>query len=82
MICTAGDTNAQTYEQRVARAKTINVNDSDKKAIIINLYIDDFYVGFELVNSRDKEKLILRQANVKNTIWLENIAELLDILKK
>lgn len=82
VICTAGDTNAQTYEQRVARAKTINVNDSDKKAIIINLYIDDFYVGFELVNSRDKEKLILRQANVKNTIWLENIAELLDILKK
>ena len=82
IICTAGDTNPQTYEQRVARGKTINSNDSTKRATIINLYIDDFYLGFELVNSRDKEKLILRQANVKNTIWLENIDELFDILKK
>ena len=31
---------------------------------------------------RDKEKLIIRQSNVKNTIWLENIDELFDILKK
>ena len=82
IICTAGDTNHQTYEQRVARGKTINSKDANKRAIIINLYIDDFYLDFELVNSRDKEKLIIRQANVKNTIWLENINELFDILKK
>ena len=82
IICTAGDTNPQTYEQRVARGKTINSKDANKRAIIINLYIDDFYLDFELVNSRDKEKLIIRQANVKNTIWLENINELFDILKK
>lgn len=82
IICTAGDTNPQTYEQRVARGKTINSNDATKRATIINLYIDDFYLGFELVNSRDKEKLIIRQANVKNTIWLENIDELFVLLKK
>ena len=82
IICTAGDTNPITYEQRVARGKTINPNNINKKCIVINLYINDFILDFQLVNSRDKEKLIYRQENVKNTIWLENLNDLFDILKK
>lgn len=82
IICTAGDSNPSTYDQRVSRGKTINPDDLNKKCVIINLYIDNFYMDNEFVISRDKEKLMLRQNNVKNTIWLENIDDLFVLLKK
>lgn len=81
IICTSGDTNTKTYDQRVSRGKTIDYNNYDKRCTIINLFIDDFYLNEEFVRSRDKEKLISRQYNVKNVIWLDNIAELFATLK-
>ena len=82
IITTAGDTNPKTYEQRVARGKTVNPNDKSKKCIIINLFIDDFTMDFEYISSRDKQKLIIRQANVNNVIWLDNLDDLFALLKK
>lgn len=76
IICTAGDTSPTTYDQRVARGKTIDVNNKNKKCIIINLFIDDFIINGIFVKSRDKEKLMIRQNNVKNVIWLENLSDL------
>lgn len=76
IICTSGDTNATTYDQRVARGKTIDNNNVDKRCTIINIFIDDFYLNGEFIRSRDKEKLISRQSNIKNVIWLDNVEEL------
>jgi len=81
IICTAGDTNSVTYDQRVSRGKTIDDNNNDKRCTIINLFIDDFYLNDEYVRSRDKEKLIMRQTNVKNVIWLDNVDDLFGTLK-
>ena len=81
IICTAGDINPQTYEQRVARGKTIDSTNNNKRCIIINLFIDDFILNNEFISSRDKEKLETRQINNKNVIWLENIDDLFASIK-
>jgi superfamily II DNA or RNA helicase len=81
IICTSGDINPSTYDQRVARGKTIDFLNVDKKCTIINLFIDDFILNDEYVSSRDKEKLESRQINVKNAIWLENIQDLFATIK-
>ena len=81
IICTSGDTNPNTYDQRVARGKTIDMNNKDKKCLIINIFIDDFIVDGCFVRSRDKEKLILRQSNVKNVIFIENNEDLFATIK-
>ena len=77
IICSSGDTNATTYDQRVARGKTIDDNNSSKKCTIINLFIDDFTYNEEFILSRDKQKLVTRQENVKNVIWIENISDMI-----
>lgn len=82
IICTAGDTNPTTYDQRTARGKTLDNNNVSKKCVIINLFIDDFFINDVFVKSRDKEKLSIRQNNVKNVIWLENIDDLFGVIKK
>lgn len=82
LICTAGDTNPTTYDQRTARGKTLDNSNTAKKCIIINLFIDDFFINDTFVKSRDKEKLSIRQNNVKNAIWLENIDDLFCIIEK
>ena len=81
IICTAGDINPQTYEQRVARGKTIDSTNNNKRCIIINLFIDDFILNNEFISSRDKEKLETRQINNKNVVWLENIDDLFASIK-
>ena len=81
IICTSGDTNPNTYDQRVARGKTVNDVDSSKRCRIINLVIDDFFYDDVFVSSRDKEKLIIRQENVKDVIWFENLDDFLASIK-
>ena len=81
VICTSGDTNTNTYDQRVARGKTINPDNANKKCTIINLFIDDFFLNFEFIRSRDKEKLISRQNNVKSVVWFENIDDFICHIK-
>ena len=81
VICTSGDTNPSTYDQRTARGKTIDNNNSNKKATIINLFINDYNLNNTLVLSRDKQKLITRQTNVKNVIWIENIEDMICTIK-
>lgn len=81
IICTSGDTNPNTYDQRVARGKTINEKDSSKRCTIINLFIDDFFYQDTFVSSRDREKLVIRQENVKDVIWFENIDDFLATFK-
>lgn len=82
IICTSGDTNPTTYDQRVSRGKTLNEADTNKKCVIINLFINDFFLNGAFVSSRDKEKLMLRQDNVKNVVWCESISDFISISKK
>lgn len=81
VICTSGDTNPSTYEQRTARGKTIDNNNNKKVATVINLFINDYNLNNSLVLSRDKQKLVTRQANVKNVVWVENIDDMICIIK-
>jgi superfamily II DNA or RNA helicase len=78
IITTSGDTNPVTYMQTIGRGMTINPEDSDKKVNIINLYFDDFVYDDKLVFSRDKQKLIARQAKNEDLIkWVSNIDEII-----
>lgn len=76
VICTGGTTNPLTYLQRIARGKTIDSDNPDKVTTIINLYIDDFLLEGELVKSRDKQKLLLRQQDMDNVKYITSIEEL------
>lgn len=77
IITTGGSCNTMTYEQRVARGKTLNIANPEKVCIIINIYIDDFKIGEKEVKSRDKQKLILRQQSSENIpIWVNSVSEI------
>ena len=82
VICTSGDTNASTYDQRTSRSKTVDQSNHNKKAVIINLFINDYYLNDTFVSSRDKQKLVQRQTNVKDVVWIENIQDLICVLNK
>ena len=78
VICTAGTTNPLTYQQRTARGKTVDFYNPNKLTKIINLVFDDFTNSEgEVIKSRDKTKLILRQrqsgANVR---WINSVNEI------
>jgi len=81
IICTSGDTNELSYDQRVARGKTIDISNKDKHCIIINLFIDNYFYNDEFVLSRDRQKLEIRQKNVKDVIFVDNIADIFAQLK-
>ena len=71
VITSTGSVNPIQYKQRVSRANTKDINNENKEAIIINLYFDDFVINdYEVVKSRDKTKLILRQKDSYNVEWL------------
>lgn len=70
VITTTGSVNPIQYRQRISRANTIDVNNPDKEAIILNLFFDDFIINDELIKSRDKTKLIVRQKDSYNVEWL------------
>lgn len=76
IICTSGDSNAITYDQRVARGKTIDISNENKECKIINFYIDDYDYEGTIVKSRDKQKLQLRQENVKDVIYVDNLNDI------
>ena len=66
VITTAGTANPMQYSQRSARGKTVDIYNPGKVTKIYNLYFDDFYIlnadgERELIKSRDKTKLYLRQ---------------------
>lgn len=81
VLILSGDTNTSTHEQKSSRTKTVNELDKDKKALVINLFIEDIEVGNTIYSSRDKIKLLQRQRNVNNVIWLNNSDEIFDILR-
>jgi len=78
VICTGGTTNPMTYQQRTARGKTVDFYNPDKLTKIYNLVFDDFSNSEgELIKSRDKTKLILRQQTAGSSIkWLRNLDEI------
>ena len=77
IITTGGSCNTMTYEQRVARGKTLDFANPDKVCVIINIYIDDFKIGEKEVKSRDKQKLIQRQQSSENIpIWVNSVSEI------
>jgi superfamily II DNA or RNA helicase len=78
VICTGGTTNPLTYQQRVARGKTIDSNNLTKITKIYNLVFDNFVNSSgELIKSRDKTKLILRQKQSGASIkWMQNLNEI------
>lgn len=78
VICTGGTTNPLTYQQRTARGKTVDIYNPDKITKIFNLVFDDFNNSDgELIKSRDKTKLILRQKQTGATVrWIKNLADI------
>ena len=78
VICTGGTTNPLTYQQRTARGKTIDIYNPSKMTRIFNLVFDDFTNSSgELIKSRDKTKLILRQQSSGATVkWIKNTSEI------
>lgn len=83
VITTAGTANPMQYAQRNARGKTVDIYNPNKVTKIYNLYFDDFYIGNnmedrELVKSRDKTKLYLRQDKNRDRVvelYLSDILE-------
>jgi hypothetical protein len=66
-----------TYEQRIARGKTLDFTNPNKVCVIINIYIDDFKIGDKEIKSRDKQKLIQRQQSSENIpIWVNSVSEI------
>ena len=81
VITTAGTTNPTTYSQRNARGKRVDCYNPSKETIIINLYIDDFDLNGQIIERRDKIKLLMRQSNVNHTIvQVSDIKELIDMV--
>lgn len=78
VICTGGSTNPITYQQRTARGKTIDIYNPTKTTKIFNLVFDDFVdISGEVVRSRDKTKLILRQKETGSSVhWITNLNEI------
>jgi len=62
VILTAGTLSSSTYKQRKARVLTLDPNNLEKESKVINIYFDDFNYNNELIISRDKTKLLSRQA--------------------
>lgn len=80
IICTAGTTNPITYQQRTARGKTIDIYNPNKLTKIFNLVFDDFDNNGEIIKSRDKSKLMLRQKKSANIVtWIKSIEDLKNI---
>ena len=78
VICTGGTTNPLTYQQRTARGKTVDIYNPEKVTMIFNLVFDDFVNSAgELIKSRDKTKLILRQKQSGSSIhWVNDISQI------
>lgn len=78
VICTGGTTNPLTYQQRTARGKTIDIYNPNKITRIFNLVFDDFNnSNGELIKSRDKTKLILRQKQSGSLVrWITSLDEI------
>lgn len=78
VICTGGTTNPLTYQQRTARGKTIDIYNPYKITRIFNLVFDDFTNSEgELIKSRDKTKLLLRQKQSGSLVkWVTSLDEI------
>ena len=75
VIITAGTINPIQQSQRSARASTIDINNMEKIATIVNLYFDDIIdTDNNIIKCRDKTKLKARQIHNKNeVIWLTSL---------
>lgn len=75
VITTSGSTNPIQYAQRVARCKS---KYEGKISKIINLYFDDFVsINGNEIKSRDKQKLLQRQALSDNSVmWIDSLDEI------
>ena len=78
LLITAFDTtNPITHIQRTARAKTYNEKEPEK-AMILNVYFDDFEANDTDVLSRDKVKLLKRQAGTgSNSVQVSSLDDLI-----
>lgn len=67
VITTSGTANPLKYAQQSARGKTVDIYNSNKRTIILNLFFDDFIQVVDgeskFFKSRDKTKLLIRQNN-------------------
>lgn len=83
VITTAGTANPMQYAQRNARGKTVDIYNPNKVTRIYNLYFDDFYIlnndgERELIKSRDKTKLYLRQDKNRDQVVELYLSDLLE----
>lgn len=80
VITTGGTTNPMTYQQRAARGKTIDIYNTEKCTIIVNVVFNDFIIRVDneeiKVKSRDMTKLLLRQEYKPLTEWVDCIEDI------
>jgi superfamily II DNA or RNA helicase len=78
VITTGGTTNPMTYQQRTARGKTMDSYNPNKVTKIFNLVFDDFSNSEgELIKSRDKTKLVVRQKETGSTVkWIKTLDDI------
>lgn len=78
VICTGGTTNPLTYQQRTARGKTVDFYNPNKITKIFNLVFNDFEnESGELIRSRDRTKLVLRQKETASSVkWITDLNEI------
>jgi superfamily II DNA or RNA helicase len=85
VINTGGTTNPNTYKQRAARGKTVDIYNPNKKTLIVNVVFDNFIrdtidengnVTSKLIKSRDLTKLIERQGEFSDAKWVTSIDEI------
>ena len=69
LIICGRNSNSSTYKQRTGRGKRININDANKKAIIVNIYFKD---------TADENRLRKsQQQSIQNNIhWIDNINQI------
>jgi len=85
VINTGGTTDPNTYKQRTARGKTVDIYNKDKKTLIVNIVFDNFYqeiptpeggIATKLIKSRDLTKLVERQGEFTTAKWVTSIDEI------
>ena len=70
------NSNSRVYTQRVGRLLRIDELNPNKVTLFINLYVDDFTIYGEQVESQEKKWLMKAQKGQLNVKWFDNIEEL------
>ena len=62
--------------QSIGRILRFDINNPDKKSLMVNWYVDDFKFSKQSVHSKEKEWLVKNQKDLSNVEWLESLDDL------